>query len=193
MMIATQATIKMCPKCGETKPLEAFARNPNGKYGRHAHCSACQKTFYKEWAQRPEVKARRAELSRARYAADPERHRQAVRAFRRRNPESIRKTARKNHLRFYYGLTVDDYERMLEGQDGVCAICTGPSGRMRFHVDHNHTTGRVRGLLCSRCNSGLTLLENDQLLAAASRYLALDIAATTDVRAEQDEGNSTDG
>lgn len=58
-----------------------------------------------------------------------------------------------------YGLTVDLYDAMLVEQGGRCAICpaTTPGGRhgKHFHVDHDHTTGKVRGLLCNACNTVL--------------------------------------
>jgi len=52
------------------------------------------------------------------------------------------------------GLTLDDYERLLAAQGGVCAICKRPpkQGGRRLHVDHDHSTGSVRGLLCFICN-----------------------------------------
>lgn len=77
-----------------------------------------------------------------------------------------------------FGLTLDEYNRMLEAQGGSCAICRGPermidprTGRARnFAVDHCHETGRVRGLLCSHCNRSLGLLGDslDRLRAAAA-------------------------
>lgn len=68
-----------------------------------------------------------------------------------------------------YGLTVDQVEEMLARQDGACAICHKPL--TKFHVDHCHTTGNVRGLLCSPCNRKLSLVENPDLLASALAYL----------------------
>ena len=59
-----------------------------------------------------------------------------------------------------YGITKADYERMLEAQGGVCAICGGldPKTGRRLSVDHDHETGEVRGLLCGPCNRGVGLL-----------------------------------
>lgn len=56
-----------------------------------------------------------------------------------------------------YGITVEDYRSMLASQSGVCAICGGPptgnhSQNRPYHVDHDHLTGKVRGLLCTNCN-----------------------------------------
>jgi Recombination endonuclease VII len=66
------------------------------------------------------------------------------------------------------------YEAELEAQGGVCAICARPpSGKRRLYLDHDHTTGRFRGLLCDRCNRLLGYADDDQrVLAAAIEYLS---------------------
>lgn len=82
-------------------------------------------------------------------------------------------------LKSNFGITFDDYTRMLEQQDGVCAICLRPeetksrSGKAKLlAVDHCHTTGKVRGLLCQFCNQAIGLLKDDPLRAdALARYL----------------------
>jgi hypothetical protein len=77
-------------------------------------------------------------------------------------------------LRTKYGMEPADYARMLNEQGGVCAICSAVDrvpGRA-LSVDHDHTTGRVRGLLCTTCNSGVGQFYDDPaLLEAAIRYL----------------------
>ena len=63
-----------------------------------------------------------------------------------------------------FGLTLEDYELLLKNQNGVCAICKNrESSKMtsNLSVDHSHETGKVRGLLCARCNAGLGLLKDD--------------------------------
>lgn len=60
---------------------------------------------------------------------------------------------------------------MIQEQDGNCAICVDPLPE-RFHIDHNHKTGKVRGLLCSSCNLRLTIVEDADRLARAIAYLA---------------------
>lgn len=72
-----------------------------------------------------------------------------------------------------YGITVEDYVRMLVEQNGRCAICLSEyPGPNAFHVDHDHATGKVRGLLCTRCNPGLGYFRDDpELLARAIEYL----------------------
>ena len=74
-----------------------------------------------------------------------------------------------------YGITFTDYKSMLEQQNNRCAICnsTDPKrGTKNFSVDHCHTTGKVRGLLCSSCNLGLGHFQDDtKLLDKAKEYL----------------------
>ena len=69
------------------------------------------------------------------------------------------------------GNSVEEYESLLSEARGLCAICHGSYGD-RPNVDHCHKTGKIRGVLCSRCNSGIGLfLDSTQLLDAAIRYL----------------------
>jgi hypothetical protein len=79
-----------------------------------------------------------------------------------------------------YGITLGEYEALLESQGGVCAICGEPElaanqyGPLPLAVDHCHGSGAVRGLLCSGCNTGLGKFRDDpELLRAASRYLSV--------------------
>jgi hypothetical protein len=79
------------------------------------------------------------------------------------------------HLVTTYGITLEQYDQMLTEQQGGCAICgtTEPAGRNgRFHVDHCHEGGHVRGLLCHFCNIGLGHFKDDvKTLAKAIEYL----------------------
>lgn len=71
-----------------------------------------------------------------------------------------------------YGLTSGEVVVMRESQEGLCAICAKPPKKNALHVDHCHITGKVRALLCVKCNSGLAYLENEEFCTAARRYLA---------------------
>lgn len=78
-----------------------------------------------------------------------------------------------------YGITLIEYEAMLEAQGGVCAICGEKetrknryTGICRLHIDHDHKTGEVRGLLCSSCNFALGGFRDDpEILIKAMKYL----------------------
>jgi len=79
------------------------------------------------------------------------------------------------HMKRAYGLDFKDYEKMLELQNGVCAICSSPppnNRKTRLAIDHCHKTGKVRGLLCDKCNRSIGLLKDDvSVLKSAIKYL----------------------
>jgi hypothetical protein len=124
------------------------------------------------------------------YHSDPERkerikerqrlynetHREAIstqRAERYRKPRVRRQVRNANLLRLY-GISIEDYERMVVEQNGMCAICgtTEPKGRGGFHLDHDHVTGKNRQLLCTPCNTTLGLIkESVETLSAMIQYL----------------------
>ena len=77
--------------------------------------------------------------------------------------------ARNYHLRRRYGITVEHYDQMFAEQKGLCAICREAPAE---HVDHDHQTGRVRGLLCFNCNGALgQFRDRRNLMLAAIAYL----------------------
>lgn len=76
------------------------------------------------------------------------------------------------HRKSTYGLTHEQYEAMLVAQGGQCAICRQAFKSTRLtHVDHCHATGKVRGLLCIRCNHDVALVENEAKMAAMRAYI----------------------
>jgi hypothetical protein len=92
-----------------------------------------------------------------------------VNALRLRDPD-LESTRRFETYKRKYGITRAEYEDMLERQGGRCAIC-GVEPR-RFYVDHDHDTDTVRALLCSSCNVGIGLLQDDpELLRLAALYI----------------------
>lgn len=87
--------------------------------------------------------------------------------------EGYREARREARLLKKYGIASSVYEAMSEEQQGKCAICTEViEDRSLFHVDHCHSTGKVRGLLCSRCNQAIGLLrENPNIIRRAASYV----------------------
>lgn len=86
------------------------------------------------------------------------------------HPERFAAHHRKHNLKFRYGLTLEDYDQMVADQHGTCAICERPD--LKLCVDHDHGTGRVRGLLCHDCNLAIGKLEDDAARAdRAAEYL----------------------
>ena len=87
---------------------------------------------------------------------------------------------RKRQLKCRYGITVEEYNKLFERQGGKCAICqiatrayVSGNGTTHLHVDHDHGTGRVRGLLCNRCNMVLGFLNdgNEEVIGRIISYL----------------------
>jgi hypothetical protein len=92
--------------------------------------------------------------------------------WRRKNPDKVQQRNRKRKMG-YYGLSVDDYNVLMENQNNCCAICkkTCITGRA-LAIDHDHNTNNVRGLLCNKCNQGLGFFDDSiDLLQCAMLYL----------------------
>ena len=91
------------------------------------------------------------------------------------NNHQIRKEQLRHKIRkLTYGITEQEFNTLLESQNNSCAICGSKvaGGRGDWHVDHCHNTGKIRGLLCHYCNTGLGLFkDSEELLFLAARYL----------------------
>jgi hypothetical protein len=88
----------------------------------------------------------------------------------------------KRNLKSLYGLTVAEYEQLLASQYHRCAICDRHADdcRQRLNVDHDHITGKVRGLLCGPCNAALSIFQDDQeRLYRAIQYLEYNSSKNT--------------
>jgi hypothetical protein len=131
----------------------------------------------KEWRQKNPEKARAA--SQRQREKSPEKALSAGRKYRlKRTPEQHERDKRASqawHYKTHYGMTLDDYYKRLEAQGGHCALCPRTPDQERhgkLHVDHDHTTGRVRGLLCLPCNHALGILgDNEAGLLHALAYI----------------------
>jgi len=97
--------------------------------------------------------------------------------FKKRSKESSQRLGR-NHrknieLQWFYGIGLNDYNEMLEAQGGqcVCGATQGRSNKEALHVDHDHNTGLIRGLLCHRCNRAIGLVDDPESLRALADYI----------------------
>ena len=125
---------KRCPRCGEVKHLDGFARDKRRKDGRSSHCKKCK--------------------AKAMVGYVPP------------------KSRRHYMLMGSYGITEEQYLAMLESQRHTCWICGETNGKTNLAVDHDHLTGDVRGLLCTRCNTAIGSLRDDpELCRRAAIYL----------------------
>lgn len=108
------------------------------------------------------------------YAAYREKNREKLREQNRVRHAAMPARRRENWRKQKYGLTQSQIDAMLITQGGVCAICatTQPGGQGTWHVDHDHSSGKIRGLLCQRCNVGLgNFQDQPDRLRVAANYL----------------------
>jgi len=160
--------VKTCNQCGETRALTEFYANPTGRDGTRPECKDCTRARRKRWY----LENREREIARvlAWQRDNPDMLAARMEAFRSAGKKKV--SDRKSHLKRKYGLTLEEYDMLLASQSGRCAIC-GRDGV--DHVDHDHMTGRVRGILCFQCNVAIGLFEDDiERLITATAYLDRD-------------------
>jgi hypothetical protein len=93
-----------------------------------------------------------------------------------KNPQYY-KNMTESSLKHRYGISIKEYNEMMDRQNGFCAICGIHKDYLnyRLFVDHNHRTGEIRGLLCPKCNAGLGSFKDDvKLLEKAIQYCKMD-------------------
>ena len=167
--MADGSVTKRCPRCKETKALDGFYVSPKGR--RSSWCRTCDAVYRADYYEqhRDRSKERRGaysrEYMRRRREADPElrlKSIKAVRAFWTALPPAEQKRLNKRKkMAARYGLSLEAWQALYDGQGGKCALCAAtPKSDRDLHIDHCHGTGRVRGLLCLRCNTSLEWFES---------------------------------
>jgi len=135
---------RQCSKCGRTLLEDEFYPRPNRPGKFLSWCKDCLYQSSKKYKQNNKIKLRE-----------------------------------KRYLK-KYGITLEEYNIRFKEQNGVCAICGNPEfcqnqhGLLPLAIDHNHKTGKIRGLLCSKCNPAIGSFEVDkgiELLCSAISYL----------------------
>ncbi|WP_079052448.1 endonuclease VII domain-containing protein [Streptomyces regalis] len=169
--------MKRCVRCGEDKPYAAFARKRSNLDGLQRHCRDCRTNYHsgaqvavvRLKADVPEGHKRCRGCGEVKPHSEWHRKRSAADGLASRCKACRAAAAPAQHLRRKYGITETERDEMIASQMGLCAIClTAPA----VHVDHCHNTGRVRGVLCFNCNSGLGLLRDDpEAMNRAADYL----------------------
>lgn len=146
--------MKTCSHCRKDKPAECFHKNSASPDGKYAQCKIC--VTARNAARRKKFPVEGRKYSR--------RHRKIFHAL------SIRQR-RESRLRKAYGLEPEDFEQIRLNQQNRCAICKEEFSKTPY-VDHCHQTGKVRGLLCHDCNTGIGLLKDSSWrLRDAASYL----------------------
>jgi hypothetical protein len=128
---------KICSKCKIKKPINEFYTDKRAKDKAFSQCKKCIINQHKTPAGK-KIKKNATN-----------KYQKTLRG---------KESHRNNRLKAKYGITLEEYNKILKSQGGVCKVCgTGdPGGKYGiFHVDHNHKTGKIRGLLCNECNRGL--------------------------------------
>ena len=133
---------KVCGFCKLEKSLDQFYKRGDSD-GYRSDCKDCYShKNHQRWLKQPD--------------------------FRERGKTRTRKYLLKN----YYGMSLKDYDKLLESQNGACRICGQYPSEVSLAVDHCHETGIIRGLLCNTCNTGLGMFKDSKdLLRKAIDYL----------------------
>lgn len=192
---------KTCTKCDDEKPIGQFRKNPRYRGGRASWCLGCasdyarfsylsnkDKILEKQKAYYQANKAKRNAFSstyrgknldkvKAYEAKSKEKHKatyqELARKFYRKNRARLLISGRRRALAQKYNMSEEEYDRKFAEQSGLCATCLKPpKANKRLCVDHDHVTGRVRRLLCDRCNMVLGLIdESPSTLRRLADYL----------------------
>ena len=147
--------MKRCSICKQYKDETEFAFQNKAENKLVSACKECSNKRQRENRQKDLERIR--ERDRISYQKRKEKRVENSRRYRKNNPGKIMDS----NLRIKYGITREQYFEMLEEQGYKCAICGKPRElhSRNFAVDHNHKTGKVRGLLCDGCNYGVGFLE----------------------------------
>ena len=163
-------TKKPCYRCGKRKLLSEFHRAAHMKDGHRNICKECVKNYDAEKYEDNKINGVLYERTKRQYKWQ-------------RDNKVRRRQYRRSALFRRYGITEEQYDEMWQEQEGCCAICgrhqdefnrtiNGEEVIQWLAIDHDHESGKVRGLLCKPCNVGIGSLQDDiAILASAIEYL----------------------
>lgn len=136
-------TTKKCGHCKNVFNHSNFHKCKSRGDGLSSWCKTCDAKKAKEYRKKPGYMDKSSKRSKN---------------WLNNNPDKAKIIRRRSYIKWKYGIGLEELDRLHKKQSGLCAICgskdPGPPG-FCLHVDHNHTTGEVRGLLCSSCNFGI--------------------------------------
>lgn len=142
---------KRCSKCKIKQSIDSFYKDKFNKDGFRNRCKDCIKKESKQ-----------------RYLDNPEYQKNY------KKTDKYKNSKRKHDLKHKYDITPRGYNDILESQNNKCAICgtKDSGGKGCFHIDHSHNSGKIRGLLCYKCNTILGYAnDNTSILLNAVEYL----------------------
>ena len=168
---------KFCRGCQIEKPADQFHKAKKESDGLQYRCIVCSKKYH---ADRYEAQKEKIRTQVEAYRANnKEKLTRASEVWRANNVDKVKRYQRVTNLK-KFGLSIEAYEAMAAKQNNCCAICNSPETFIhgatkevaKLAVDHCHTTGKVRKLLCKSCNNGLGLFkDNVGILTAAIAYI----------------------
>jgi len=140
---------KVCNICKETKDLSLFYRDKYSTDGFKQRCKICSNKSFLNWVNK-----------------NKEKDRERKSLWRESNKERIKAL----NLQYNYGISLEDYNELLIRQNNKCALCPATT---KLVVDHCHKTGKIRGLLCGKCNKGLGMLgDTIETITKVLKYLS---------------------
>lgn len=152
-------THKTCSRCKTEKPIKQFHQSKSTKDGLYPLCNVCSQAAKAKTRKAKPTSLSASKTYKTRYKS--------------KNPQRQKEYERRRGLA-KFGLTIEDYYRLLDTQNNCCAICKKHEDcfKVALAVDHDHITNKIRGLLCSSCNTALGLLNDSiPLLKASISYL----------------------
>ena len=156
---------RVCTRCSVEKDINCFSKSKMHRNGIRPECRQCRNARARDYYKTPEGKKK-------------------VQKYAKKYNEANPLVWKQRYLLRTYNITIQEYDELLKKQGGVCAICGRPEeirnptarDRSSLAVDHCHETGKVRGLLCFKCNTGIGALGDDiEALERAISYLKGDI------------------
>ena len=176
---------KVCAKCHKEKSLDEFQADSRYRCGVHSQCKECRKEYQKWWNARNTKKNTEDQFRKQKrcprcgevkppweFASCPSKKSglsSRCKSCRLKSEKRSKRQMLKDRLKTLYQMTTLEYDKLLIKQDRKCAICGIVMNKPC--VDHNHSTGKIRGLLCVWCNTRLSALEDPRFYDSARRYL----------------------
>lgn len=150
--------IKECSTCNVIKSVDEFHKKKGTKDGLHNQCKDCRKKY--QQANRSKINTTKREWA--------NNNKDKVAEYNRKSRLKNLLVYKEYQKKYWYSITEDEYQEMLKSQNNKCKICsssftlTSQHNKVYVpHIDHCHITGKVRGLLCSKCNQALGLFKDD--------------------------------
>lgn len=145
--------MKKCSTCKQLKDFSSFHKNKYTKVGLQSCCKICDKSRLSKWKKNN--------------AASVRKH---TSFYRKNNPEQVKRSCRSRDLKRFNNISIEEYDVLFVQQRGCCAGCQRHQFEFKQHlaVDHDHQTGRIRGLLCHGCNTFLGHMKDNPILLSTA-------------------------